>query len=99
MINYAPVLDAASAAGAAIDPFFAGALQEHAAKRAAAFRLGAAPLASPTFSKTRTLGLGGRKPMIGFVGMVRESDEGKSPQDMGRRDAQSPTLLARRSKS
>ncbi|KAG9710072.1 hypothetical protein KCU73_g17343, partial [Aureobasidium melanogenum] len=39
IINYAPVLQAASAAGAAIDPFFANALEEQASKRAAAFRL------------------------------------------------------------
>lgn len=38
VINYAPVLNAASAAGASIDPFFAGALEEQAAKRAAAMR-------------------------------------------------------------
>ena len=47
MIDYAPVLQAASAAGAAIAPFFASALEEHAAKRAAAFKLSIGPLASP----------------------------------------------------
>jgi hypothetical protein len=91
IIDYAPVLQAASAAGAAVDPFFAFALKEHSAKRAAAFKLSAGPLKLPPSSKPRSLGLGGRKPMIGFIGTIREADEQKdTPQP--RRDSQSPVL-------
>ncbi|KAG9602828.1 hypothetical protein KCU86_g8694, partial [Aureobasidium melanogenum] len=57
MINYAPVLQAASAAGAAIDPFFANALEEQASKRAAAFRLNISPPTSPRSAKSMSLGL------------------------------------------
>jgi hypothetical protein len=94
IINYAPVLEAASAAGAAIDPFFAHALEEQSAKRAAAFKLSFGPLASPPSAKSakpRSLGLGGRKPMIGFIGTIREADEQKDISSE-RRDSQSPVL-------
>ncbi|KAI5275193.1 hypothetical protein E4T47_01716 [Aureobasidium subglaciale] len=94
MINYAPVLHAASAAGAAIDPFFARALEEQAAKRAAAFRLSSGALPSLASAKPRTVGLSGRKPMIGFIGVIHESDEHKTPPDT-RRDSQSPVSLER----
>jgi hypothetical protein len=91
IIDYAPVLQAASAAGAAIDPFFAHALEEQAAKRATAFKLSTGPLTSPLSAKPRSLGLSGRKPMIGFISTIREADEQKdTPQP--RRDSQSPVL-------
>ncbi|KAG9952593.1 hypothetical protein KCU85_g1956, partial [Aureobasidium melanogenum] len=91
MINYAPVLQAASAAGAAIDPFFANALEEQATKRAAAFRLSISPPTSPRSPKAMSLGLGGRKPMVGFISTIHEADEPKSHSYM-RRDSQSPVL-------
>ncbi|KAG9643402.1 hypothetical protein KCU64_g11781, partial [Aureobasidium melanogenum] len=91
MINYAPVLQAASAAGAAIDPFFATALEEQASKRAAAFRLSISPPTSPRSAKSMSLGLGGRKPMVGFISTIHEADEPKSHPYM-RRDSQSPVL-------
>lgn len=91
MINYAPVLQAASAAGAAIDPFFANALEEQASKRAAAFRLSISPPTSPRSAKSMSLGLGGRRPMVGFIGTIHEGDEPKSNLHM-RRDSQSPVL-------
>ncbi|KAI4730620.1 hypothetical protein E4T49_01520 [Aureobasidium sp. EXF-10728] len=90
-INYAPVLQAASAAGAAIDPFFANALEEHAAKKAAAFRLSISPPASPASARAKKLSLGGRKSMIGFIGVIPEADEQKGASSM-RRDSQSPVL-------
>lgn len=92
VIDYAPVLHAASAAGAAIDPFFASALEEQAAKRAAAFKLSTGPLtlpSSPRSAKPRSLGLGGRKPMIGFISTISEADEPKGTPQL-RRDSQSP---------
>jgi hypothetical protein len=89
IIDYAPVLQAASAAGAAIDPFFAYALEEQATKRAAAFKLSSGPTPSSLSVKPRSLGLSGRKPMIGFISTIREADEQKdAPQP--RRDSQSP---------
>ncbi|CAD0095890.1 unnamed protein product [Aureobasidium vineae] len=92
MINYAPVLQkAASAAGAAIDPFFANALEEHAAKKAAAFRLSISPPVSPASARPKKLGLGGRKSMIGFIGVIPEADEQKGTPHV-RRDSQSPVL-------
>ncbi|KAK6001848.1 hypothetical protein QM012_002338 [Aureobasidium pullulans] len=91
MINYAPVLQAASAAGAAIDPFFANALEEQATKRAAAFRLSISPPTSPRSAKSMSLGLGGREPMVGFIGTIHEADEQKNDSYM-RRDSQSPVL-------
>jgi hypothetical protein len=90
-IDYAPVLQAASAAGAAIDPFFAHALEEQAAKRANAFKLSSGPKTSPLSAKPRSLGLSGRKPMIGFISTIREADEQKDTSQV-RRDSQSPML-------
>jgi hypothetical protein len=89
MIDYAPVLQAASEAGAAIDPFFAYALEEQATKRAAAFKLSSGPRSSQLSAKPRSLGLGGRKPMIGFISTIREADEQKDISQV-RRDSQSP---------
>jgi len=94
IIDYAPVLHAASAAGAAIDPFFASALEQQAAKRAAAFKLSTGPLISPPSAKSakpRSLGLGGRNPMIGFISTISEADESKGTPLL-RRDSQSPVL-------
>jgi hypothetical protein len=85
------VLQAASAAGAAIDPFFAQALEEQAANRATAFKLGSGPKTSPLSAKPRSLGLSGRKPMIGFISTIREADEQKDTSQV-RRDSQSPVL-------
>lgn len=101
VINYAPVLDAASAAGASIDPFFARALEEQAAKRAAALRPGpSAP--SPVPAKLNTVeGTGTKPPAIGFVGVVKEAGEKKKSIDLSRRDSKGKweCPIRRRSKS
>lgn len=46
VIDYAPVLNAASAAGASIDPFFAGALEQQAARKIPALHL-SSPIIAP----------------------------------------------------
>jgi hypothetical protein len=90
IINYGPVLNAASAAGASVDPFFASALQEDVSKRAAAFRLGAVP--SKVGCKVKTFE-GNKKAISGGDAEV----EGKKKcAELGRRDSK---LQARRNKS
>lgn len=93
IINYAPVLDAASAAGASVDPFFIGALKEQASRRAAA-------MVSPIQAKKQISGEH-RPSVIGFTGIVTEPTGRKKSTEPSKRRSLSmrDCPLRRRSKS